>query len=197
MLSEHIIYSAALAILVGMVFYKYTGRDASWIIILSAWAPDLDYFISGFIRLFGIRGLFGKISIYHGTFHNIAVMVLFGMVVAFVLLPFGMRFLDSFFFAAIGFGAHLLEDALVYDPGYRFLWPLSSKVYGLALLPNMLSEENYVRDFFGIANTEILIIGLVCLLIAILIRTWYEGSASWIRWYMPDRVYQKFFGTKQ
>ena len=48
----------------------------------------------------------------------------------------------------------------------------------------MLSEENYVRDFFHIANTEILIIGLLLLLVAVLTRTWHERSSSWLRWYI-------------
>ena len=55
------------------------------------------------------------------------------------------------------------------------------------LLPNRVSEENYFGDFFGIANTEVLIIGMVFLLVAIIIRTYGEGP-SWIRWYMPDRL---------
>ena len=115
-------------------------------------------------------------------------MVIFGILVAFLLYPFGLRFFDTFFFAVIGFGAHLVEDALIYNLGYMSLWSLSSKVLGLDLLPNMLSEENYFRDFFGIANTEVLIIGVVFLLTAIIIRTHVEGS-TWIQWYMPDEVY--------
>jgi hypothetical protein len=56
----------------------------------------------------------------------------------------------------------------------------------------MLSEEYYFRDFFWIANTDVLVIGLVILLVAIIIRTYVEGR-TWIRWYMPDRVYTAFF----
>jgi hypothetical protein len=197
MIAEHIIYSAALAVLAGMVFYHYTGRDLSWIIILCAWAPDIDFFANIVLHITRLRSLIDGIPVYHGAFHNIAVMVLFGIVMACLLHPFGIKIFDSLFFSIVGFGAHLIEDALVYDPGYRFLWPLSSKVLGLALLPNMLSEENYVRDFFAIANTEILVIGLVCLLVAIMIRTWYERSSSWIRWYMPDCIYRKFFQEKR
>jgi carbon starvation protein CstA len=193
MLAEHIIYSTALAILVGMVFYKYTGRDSSWIIILCAWIPDIDLIANSVLTRSGFTLLFEGHRITHGVFHNIAIMVFFGILLAFLLHPFGIRFLDAFFFAVIGFGAHLFEDALVYDPGYEFLWPLSSKVLGLGLLPNMINEENYMRNFFGIANTEVLIIGLVLLLVAILIRTYWEGS-SWIRWYMPDKVYVTVFG---
>ena len=49
-----------------------------------------------------------------------------------------------------------------------------------------------MKNFLGLANTEVLVIGLGFLLIAILIRTYREGP-TWIRWYMPDRVYKKLF----
>jgi len=192
MLAEHIIYSAALAILVGMVFYHYTGRDSSWIIILCAWVPDIDLIANRILTTSGFTLLFEGHRITHGLFHNIAIMVIFSILMAFLLHPFGIRFFDAFFFACIGFGAHLFEDALVYKVGYPYLWPFLSEDLGIGLLPNMLSEENYVRNFFGIANTEVLIVGLVVLLIAIIIRTYGEGP-GWIRWYMPDSLYTTLF----
>ena len=85
-----------------------------------------------------------------------------------------------------------MEDALVYNVGYPNLWPFSSKDLGLGLLPNIMSEEQYIRDFFGIANTEVVIVGVGFFLVAILIRSSVEGP-SWIRWYMPDTMYVKFF----
>ena len=194
MLAEHIIYSAAFAILIGMVFYKYTGRDPSWIIIVCAWAPDLDILANRVLNTFGFTLLFHGHRITHGVFHNIAMMVIFGILVAFLLNPFGIKFFDGLLFSIIGFGAHLFEDALVYYPGYAFLWPLSSKELGLGLLPGLLSEEYYSADFFHIANTEVLIIGLVLLLVAIAIRTWFEGR-TWIKWYLQNSVYEKFFNT--
>ena len=192
MLAEHIIYSTALAILIGMVFYKYTGRDSSWIIILCAWIPDIDLIAHSVLTRSGFTLLFEGHKISHGVFHNIAIMVIFGILLAFLLHPFGIRFFDAFFFAIIGFGAHLFEDALVYKVGYPYLWPFSSEDLGIGLLPNIISEENYFRNFFGIANTEVLIVGVVFLLVALIIRTCVEGS-TWIRWYMPDRVYVKLF----
>jgi len=192
MLAEHIIYSVALAILVGMLFYRFTGRDSSWIIILCAWIPDIDLIANSVLTRSGFTLLFEGHRISHGVFHNIAIMVIFGILLAFLLHPFGIRFFDAFFFAVIGFGAHLFEDALVYKVGYPYLWPFSSEDLGIGLLPNILSEENYFRTFFGIANTEVLIIGLVFLLVALLIRTYWEGS-TWIRWYIPHRLYVKLF----
>jgi len=192
MIAEHIIYSAAFAIIIGMFFHKYTGRDPSWIIIICAWAPDIDLFTNQILRSFGFTLLFEGHRIGHGDFHNIAAMVIFGILMAFFLHPLGIKFFDGFFFSIIGFGAHLFEDALVYAQKYMYLWPLSSKDLGLGLLPNMINEENYIRDFFGIANFEVLIIGLVLLLIATLIRTYFEGR-TWIGFYMPKAVYVKFF----
>jgi hypothetical protein len=193
MLLEHIFYSAALAILVGMIFYRYTGRDHSWIIILCAWVPDIDVIANAVLKTAGFTLLFKGHTIYHGTFHNIAVMVLFGVFVAFLLHPLGIRFFDAVFFAIIGFGAHLFEDALVYKEGYPFLWPFISRDLGIGLLPEMMSEEYYFKDFFRIANTEVLVIGIGVLLVAVLIRTYVDGP-TWIRWYMPKKLYQKFFG---
>ncbi|MFZ0006249.1 MAG: metal-dependent hydrolase [Methanoregula sp.] len=189
MLAEHIIYNAAIAIIVGMLFVRYFGRDTTWIIILVSWAPDLDLFAKGILNKIGITLLFYGQPIQHGTFHNIAAMVIFGIIVAFLLAPFGLRFFDSMFFAMIGFGGHLFEDALVYLTDYRYFWPFSNKLMGLSWLP---VGTPYKATFFHIANTEVLVIGLVLLSVAIMIRTRVEGH-GWIRWYMPDKVYQRFF----
>jgi len=179
MIIEHIFYSAALAVLIGMVFYNHTGRDPSWIIIPCSLAPDLDY-----------------ITLHHGAFHTIGFMVIFGGAAAFLLRRHGIKFFDALFFSVIGFGAHLSEDALVYDPGWKVLWPLSSQEVGFGLLPRILTGERYVEDFFYIANFEVLIIGLLLLLVATLIRTYVERSSSWIRWYMPDALYRRLIGEK-
>jgi hypothetical protein len=71
-----------------------------------------------------------------------------------------------------------------------YLWPFTSEKLGLGWLPWVLSEESYNGNFFRIANTEVLLIGLVILAAAIIIRTRVEGS-DWIRWYMPEQLYRK------
>lgn len=193
MIFEHIIYSSALAILVGMVFYKYTGRDHSWIIIVYAWAPDVVGITIPILNNFGFTLFHRLYYILNPALHTIAMMIIFGIIVACLLHPFGIRFFDALFFSLIGFGAHLFEDALVYKVGYPYLWPFSSEDLGIGLIPTILSEDNYFRGFLGIANTDVLIIGVVFFLVATGIRTWYEGT-SWIRWYMPNTLYVKFFG---
>jgi hypothetical protein len=194
-ISEHIIYSTAIAIIVGMLYYRYTGRDHSWIIILCAWIPDFDIIAKSALNKLGFIVLFDGQPIHHGTFHTVAMMVIFAILVAFLLHPFGIRFIDSLFFATIGFGAHLFEDALVYKVGYMYLWPFITENLGIGILPNIISEENYFRDFFLIANTEVLIIGILVLIAAMLIRTSVEGT-SWIRFYLPESMYKKISGQK-
>ena len=81
----------------------------------------------------------------------------------------------------------------MYNVGYMFLCPFSSEMPGIGLLPNRVNEENYIKDFFRVANTEVLIIGIVVLIAAMIIRTYVEGT-TWIRWYLPESIYIKIFG---
>jgi len=193
MIAEHIFYSGALAILVGMVFYKLTGRDSSWIIILCAWAPDVFGIIIPLLNHAGVTLFSMWYYILNPVLHTVAAMVIFGFIMAYLLRMSGLRFADTFFFSIIGYGSHLVEDALVYKSGYMYLWPYSWERLGTSLLPNVFSTENYIIDFFYIADTGVLIIGIAFFLVAIAIRTWYEGR-SWIRFYMPDTVYVTLFG---
>jgi LexA-binding, inner membrane-associated putative hydrolase len=191
MLAEHLVFTAAVAIIAGMLSFRYTGRDSSWIVLLVSYAPDLDKITNFFLQGIGIVVMYDGHSIHHGTFHTVAAMIFFGIVLAFILHPFGIRFFDTFIFTVIGYGAHLFEDALVYPANYMYLWPLSSKKFGLAWLP-VGSEESYNASFLHIANTEVLVIGLLLIVLAVLVRTRIEGS-GWIRWYMPARVYDALF----
>ena len=104
MIIEHLFYSMAIAIIVGMFYYRLTGRDHSWIIILCAWIPDVDLIARSVLNKFGFVVLFEGQPIRHGTFHTVAAMVIFAIFLAFLLHPFGIQFFDSLFFAIIGFG---------------------------------------------------------------------------------------------
>jgi membrane-bound metal-dependent hydrolase YbcI (DUF457 family) len=134
MLFEHWIYSAAIATIVGMIYFKKTGRDYSWIIIVSALAPDLDIFAEYIFNKFDIGVLLNGNPIKHGDFHNILVLLLFAGFVGLLLKMIGLKFIDSFILAGIGFGAHIFEDILVYNPGYAFFWPLSKHVFGIGII---------------------------------------------------------------
>jgi len=173
MILEHLIYSTAIAIVFGMLYHRITGREYSWIIVASAYAPDFDVFADALFKKLGITILVFGSPIDHGDFHNIAVLAVYATAVAFLLHPMGIRFRDSLAFAGVGFAAHLFEDALVFEPGYRFFWPLSMEKFGLGWM-------SYTPDLYGMADREVLMIGLGMVGIFGLVRTAIEGT-GWIR----------------
>jgi len=126
-LFEHLIYSTAIAIIAGMLWYKYKGTDPSWIIIASAFAPDFDIVAGELTKKLGMNILINGAPIRHGDFHNIAFLLLFASAAALVLRFAGMRFGDSFLFAGVGFGAHMFEDALIANPAYGSCWPITKQ----------------------------------------------------------------------
>jgi len=177
MLFEHLIYSTAIAILFGMIYRGLTGREYSWIIILSAYAPDIDVIANGLLKKAGITLLIYGSPISHGDFHTLAVLVIYAVGVSFLLHPLGFRYVDSLVFAAVGFGAHLIEDALVYSQGYRFLWPLAARKIGSGII---VGSERYKADYYGIADAEVLKYGLIFLAVAVVFRTLYERK-NWVK----------------
>lgn len=180
MLFEHWIYSIAIAIIVGMIYYRFTGREYSWIIIASTYIPDSDMFMNTIFRRMGITLLIDGNPIKHGSFHNIAVLFLFAFLVALLLHPLGIKFIDSFIFASIGFGAHLFEDALVYNPGYTFFWPISNQRFGIGII-------GYNPTLYGIADMEVLFIGIAAVILCVSIRILYDGS-DWIKYLLIPRI---------
>jgi hypothetical protein len=177
MLIEHLIYSTALAIFAGMIHYRYFGRDYSWIIIASAYIPDLDMISDFLLKKIGITVQIYGYPIAHGHFHNLAILTLYAVSIAFLLHPIGFRFVDSIFFAGIGFSAHLFEDALVFKENYPFFWPLVPQHIGIGLF-------HYDPNLYGFADQEVLMVGLILLFVSIILRTAIEGT-SWAANYLP------------
>ena len=62
---------------------------------------------------------------------------------------------------------------LVFNPGYSFFWPLSAEKPGIGVI-------GYDVDWYGVADTEVLIIGLTAVILCAVIRTAYEGR-GWVR----------------
>jgi len=170
-LFEHLIYSTVIAIIAGMLWYKYTSRDPSWIIIASAFAPDFDIFSGELLKKFDMIILINGAPITHGDFHNIAFLLLFASAAALVLRLVGMRFGDSFLFAGIGFGAHMFEDALIANPAYAFFWPISGQKFGIGFF-------DYKPDLYGIASLDVLIVGVIFMVLCGGIRAFYEGKGG-------------------
>ncbi|MDP2767184.1 MAG: hypothetical protein Q8O41_07025, partial [Candidatus Methanoperedens sp.] len=110
---EHIIYSAAIAIIFGMVYYRYAKREYPWIIIASAYAPDIDIAADSILRMLNITLLISGRPIQHGDFHNLAALILYAFLISMLLKLISIRFMDAFVFSGIGFGAHIFEEMLI------------------------------------------------------------------------------------
>jgi LexA-binding, inner membrane-associated putative hydrolase len=182
MLSEHLVYSLAIGLAFGAVYQLLTGRNYWWIILASAFIPDLDLIADAALNKMGITVLVFGAPIAHGHFHNILVMLFYATAMAFLLHPLGIRLMDSFIFALVGFIAHMFEDAIVANPAYPFLYPLTTHRFGIGFF-------NYRADILGIADKEVLIVGialLVTVMISLLVM-----SALW-----DDRQYRRIFRLK-
>jgi len=166
---EHLIYSAALAIIVGMIFSRFTGRDPSWIIIAVAFVPDIDVILQ---RMHMLTRIGFPLVIRHGDLHNILLLIVFSLLLAACLVFFGIRFIDGLICSAIGIAVHFFEDILVLNPAYAFLWPYSTKIFGLGIMDK-------TRNLFGIANSTVLLAGIILLAGAVLLRTLIEGTDWW------------------
>lgn len=173
MIFEHWIYSIAIAIIAGMIHFKRTGRDYSWIIIASAYAPDFDIAADVVFNKLAMPILFDGHPIQHGDFHNITVLLIYAVLVTLVLQLIRYKPLDTFVFASIGFGAHILQDALVYNPSYPLWWPLSDEKLSIGLI-------EYSRDFYNIADSRVLLAGLTAVILCGSIRAAYQGN-GWIK----------------
>jgi membrane-bound metal-dependent hydrolase YbcI (DUF457 family) len=169
MLSEHLVYSAAIAILIYTVYRK---KECLYIIIGSAYAPDTDIIADHILKKIGITVLVYGQHIKHGDFHNMLIMILYATLIALLLNTINIKMKDVFILANIGFGAHLFEDALVFNPGYRFFWPISDKIYGIGLMANY----NGHADFFGVANIKVLVVGIILVILAICIKYIYDNN---------------------
>jgi hypothetical protein len=182
MLSEHLVYSLAIGLAFGAVYQRLTGRNYWWIILASAFIPDLDLIADAALTKLGITVLVFGTPIAHGHFHNILVMLFYAIAMAFLLHPLGIRLMDSFIFALVGFAAHMFEDALIANPAYPFLYPLTTHRFGIGFF-------NYRADILGIADKEVLISG-IALLIMIMVSLLLMSS----RW--GDQQYRKIFRIK-
>ena len=72
MLFEHWIYSAAIALLIGMVYFKFTGREYAWLIVASAYVPDVDVMTDAMLEKVGVTVLLYGNPIRHGDFHTLS-----------------------------------------------------------------------------------------------------------------------------
>jgi len=172
MFLEHPVYSAALAIIIGMIFLRYTGQDQSWIIIFASIAPDIDYLVKIGCEFFSPLPL---PTFMHGDFHAIPGLIFFSFFIALFFSNAGIKFKHAFFFSVVGYSSHLVEDFIVHPPHFnRYLYPFDTTLYGT----NILSD---VPDLI-VANLETLLIGLILLSVAIIIRVRIEPDWDIVRY---------------
>jgi len=169
MILEHVVYSTAIALIFGLVYYRFTGRDYFWIVIASSYIPDLDLIANPLLSKLGITLLIFGHPIAHGYFHNIIIMLIYSAALAFLLHPLGIRLIDSFVFALVGFAAHMFEDALIANPAYSFFYPLTTQHLGIGAF-------KYRADVLGIADREVLLLGFVLLGLSLALKI----AAMWI-----------------
>ena len=162
MLLEHLIYNIAIAIFIYTIFNK---RYILGIIILSSYSPDIDLIADKILKKIGIELLIHGKSISHGDFHNILILLIYAILVALILNMINIKMRYSFILASIGFMMHLFEDALVFKIGYRFFWSFSNKIYGIGLI----ADYNDRIDLYGIANKDVLTIGIICIFLSLVI----------------------------
>ena len=160
---EHICFNLALAIIVALLIDQ---RNAGWctaVIVVSGCMPDID----GFFSLIQspptfTHGIIPGMAFHFRYFHSIGMLLLYAVVVGGLLAYYHrLDFQIMALFAGIGFGAHLLEDVLVYNPASAVFWPVSSKEVGIGFF------SSYSRDFFSIADGEVFGIGILLLLLTV------------------------------
>ena len=165
---EHLIYSAALAIIIGMAFLRYTGRDQSWIIIFASIVPDTDYLFKIGCEFFSPLP---SPTFMHGDFHAIPGLIFFSFFIALFFSNAGIKFKHALFFSVVGYSSHLIEDFIVHPPYFnRYLYPFDTTLYGTKILSD-------VPDLV-IANSGTLLIGVMVLCAAIIVRTRIEPGWS-------------------
>ena len=168
MILEHIVYATVIAVLVGIVYMHYTGRNPTWIIIVGTVLPDID---AVFENIAFALGLTQPYLIYHGTFHNITAAAIICSVGAYLLTKVKVRFWDGFICLAIGFAVHLFADWAVYKPGYQFLMPFSNWYFGARLV-------NYAPNFHGAWMSRVMAVGFILL-----------GAALCIKWVIEHQSF--------
>lgn len=178
---EHLFCNCALAVLAGMVLTRErTGDDIPYalIIIGCTWIPDIPTILSIAAYWSGM-----PVSVQHiipgpPFLHNLAGLAGFCILAGLLLRPSGFRFGYTVLCSAIGYGSHLIADSLTHMGEYSLLWPLTSQPAGIGIF------FPYTPDFFGLAETKILVATLLFLILATGFRTLVQGT-GWIHELVP------------
>ncbi|MCK9590556.1 MAG: metal-dependent hydrolase [Methanoregula sp.] len=187
MFTEHVIYNLAIAIVLTFFVLREFAGWGSLIIVVSGCIPDIDGIFDLLQNhlVFTTGQLLPRMTEHSRDFHSLGALVVYAVLAGIILTcVFRLKFPVVALFAGIGFSAHLFEDALVYNPSSAVFWPISSVPAGIGIF------SDYSRNFLGIANTEVLLIGMVLLTVVVVVSltrrkiSWAEINGS------PEQVYK-------
>ena len=160
MFAEHVIFNLALAVVLTSFIQREYAGWGTLIIVISGCVPDIDGIFDLLQNhLVYITGqLLPRMTEHSRDFHTLGALVVYAVLAGIALMYlFRLKFSSVALFAGIGFGAHLFEDALVYNPSSAIFWPVSPVPAGIGIF------SDYSRNFLGIANTGVLLIGMILL----------------------------------
>lgn len=170
MMAEHILYTIAIILIVGIFYTRFTGKQYYWqILLIGSFLADIDHLnnvlwdagiVPWTVQVFPLLKL--------GNFHNVMWMVLLSVCVASILINFKVSFKEGLMFCLAGYGIHLLEDFISYPPVYQMLYPFTDKYLGINIIPE---TKNLVW-----AGTEVLEVGIVFLAMAIGLYYFYNSK---------------------
>lgn len=160
----------AFAIVLGMIYERYTDVNPAWIIVLVAFLPDIDYVVREFLEvIFPAR----QALIQHGDFHNIIMLLFFTVFIGYLLSKITKVQLDDAMLCVfIGVLLHFLCDAFVYTISYPFFAPFSVTYAEVGIF---IAKENVKIGTFPIVSTNIFVSGIIVLAFAIAIRIYIQG----------------------
>jgi hypothetical protein len=175
---EHAIYTLALCVFAGVLYEKYTFRNPVWIIWFACLIPDIDYIIEYLQRdLFRVNA-----TVYHGDFHTIFVMLVVSVGLGWIISKYmrEIHIYDAILCVSVGFFAHLVEDAFVYNPSYAYFAPFCTQSWCFGIISATNDMLIYGEP---IGSTKVFVAGIVLLSAAIGIRLLIQ-DASWLGKYL-------------
>jgi hypothetical protein len=169
-----------------MVYETYTNRNPVWIIWFAVLIPDID-----FVAQTAWEGIFPYkfTPIIHGEFHNIFTLVIFSVFTGWYIWKYTRtRFFDATLCVALGFTAHLVEDALTNGTPYYFYAPFSDRMWYQGYIIHPSNDIIFANNV--IASTNLIYIGVALIILAMAIRCILTGN-KWL-----DK-YTKLFTVKE
>lgn len=161
-----------------MFYIDKTDDHPVWLILLATLIPDADFVLQtleiAFEKLSNITFSF---QFSHGDFHTIFVCYVISVILGLIISSYSkIKFLDAAFCIMVGFMAHLVEDAIVYNPAYAFLSPFSNTTWNMAIIP---ATNDITIWGMQLGSTKVFIFGFLLVGMALVYRWLLQGN-DWL-----------------